>query len=324
MGCTLRSEDRNSRSPRGREQDARARLFSNGLHRVVQRLATVRAALLFCVLALCGCQAGLFGAVNLAREGGTALAEQGIVFHPALDLKLDLYRPATDRADPPIVLFYYGGSWRNGRRDWYRFVGDSFARLGALTVIADYRTYPEAPFPLFMDDAAAAVAWVEANRARLGQGPLLLAGHSAGAHIAALLATDASYLGQYGVRSERIAGVIGLAGPYDFLPIESRKVREVFVDDAGALAAQPVRHVSAEAPPFLLVHGLDDDLVWPQNSRSMAARLVAAGRPAELVLLPQMGHVELLFAIGKDDADGQQLDRLFGAFLRQIEATDPL
>jgi acetyl esterase/lipase len=317
MGLPLRNEEGNSRSECDSEQAAGIRPFINGCG--CDPGVFLRCVLLLCLLALCGCQAGLFGAVNLSREGGEWLAEEGIDFHPTLDLKLDVYRPAATRADAPIVLFYYGGSWRNGQRGWYRFVGNSFARLGAITVIADYRTYPEAPFPLFMDDAAAAVAWVDGNRERLGSsGPLLLAGHSAGAHIAALLATDPSHLRRRGLDPAQIDGVIGLAGPYDFLPIESRKVRQVFVDDAGAQAAQPVRHVSTAAPPFLLVHGLDDDLVWPQNSRSMTAALRAAGRPVELVLLPEMGHIELVFAIGQDDPAGLQLERLFANFLRQL------
>lgn len=277
------------------------------------------ASLAAAALVLGGCQASFFGAVNLARDGGDALVHEGIEFLPEHELRLDIYHPATPHETAPVVVFYYGGSWRNGERGWYRFVGDSFARLGAITVIADYRTFPEAPFPLFMDDAAAAVAWVQSHRAQVGSnGPLLLAGHSAGAHIAALLATDGRYLEARGVPAEQVRGVIGLAGPYDFLPIESRKVREVFVDDTGARAAQPVHFVSPATPPFLLIHGLEDDLVWPRNSQSMASRLEAVGQTSRLLLLPDMGHIELVFALGKDDAVGRQLDREITGFLDQL------
>ncbi|MCB1633083.1 MAG: alpha/beta hydrolase [Xanthomonadales bacterium] len=265
---------------------------------------------------LSGCQAGFFGAVNLARDGGATLDQAGLIYAPTQQLRLDIYRPASAASDAPVLLFYYGGSWRNGQRQWYRFVGDAFARLGAITVIADYRTFPEAPFPVFMSDAAAAVAWVQGHRAQLrSDGPLILAGHSAGAHIAALLATDPSYLQAAGVDPGVLSGVIGLAGPYDFLPIRSREVREVFVDAAGAAAAQPVSHVSAASPPFLLIHGLADDTVWPRNSESLARSLREHGVAAEVQWLPAVTHVGLLFALGKDDALGMQLDQMITQWL---------
>lgn len=275
--------------------------------------------LIVLLLGLAGCQASYFGAVNLVRDGGAALAESGLSYGADPRQQLDLYRPAQAADHPPVLLFFYGGSWRNGERHWYRFVGDSLARLGVIAIIADYRTYPQAPFPLFMDDAAAAVAWVQQHRAKIGsEGPLLLAGHSAGAHIAALLATDQRYLQAAGADPAQIGGVIGLAGPYDFLPIRSPAVREVFVDEAGARAAQPVAHVSAASPPFLLIHGLADDTVWPRNSESLAARLRAFERPVQLHLLPEVGHVQLVFALGRDDALGQQLDRLIAQWIAAL------
>lgn len=288
------------------------------------RRRTPLALLIAMLLCLVGCQASYFGAVNLIRDGGAALDQSGLSYGPDPRQQLDLYRPAQAAGNPPVLLFYYGGSWRNGKRQWYRFVGDSLARLGVITIIADYRTYPQAPFPLFMDDAAAAVAWVQQHRAQIGsEGPLLLAGHSAGAHIAALLATDQRYLRAAGVDPAQIGGVIGLAGPYDFLPIRSPSVREVFVDEAGARAAQPVDHVSATSPPFLLIHGLADDTVWPRNSESLAARLRAFERPVQLQLLPDVGHVELVFALGRDDALGQQLDSLIAQWIATLAPTQP-
>ena len=322
MSVPLYGEDKDIRSQCGRRQDLRVQPFSldkAGFDRVPYGRSLWLALLLVSVLGISGCQAGFFGAVNLTRGGGDTLAIRDIEFLPEHDLRLDIYRPEAPSADAPVVVFYYGGSWRNGSRSWYRFVGDSFARLGAVTVIADYRTFPDAPFPLFMDDAAAAVAWVQSHREQVGStGPLLLAGHSAGAHIAALLATDRRYLETRGIAAEQVRGVIGLAGPYDFLPIESRKVREVFVDDAGARAAQPVRFVSPATPPFLMVHGLDDDLVWPRNSQSMAEHLTAVGQRAELLLLPDMGHIELIFALGKDNAVGRQLEQAIAGFLARM------
>lgn len=88
-------------------------------------------------------------------------------------------------------------------------------------MIPDYRLYPETTYPGFMDDAAAAVVWARAHAAEFGADPqrIFLMGHSAGAHIAMLLTTDRHYLAQHGVDPHALAGAIGLAGPYDFLPL---------------------------------------------------------------------------------------------------------
>ena len=92
-----------------------------------------------------------------------------------------------DGPPAPVVVFLYGGSWRNGAREDYRFVGRRLAQQGMLVLVADYRTYPETIFPGFVEDGASAVAWARAHAAGWGGDPrcLFVAGHSAGAQIAA-------------------------------------------------------------------------------------------------------------------------------------------
>ncbi|MEO6263822.1 MAG: alpha/beta hydrolase, partial [Luteimonas sp.] len=163
-----------------------------------------------------GCGRAFFGFVNR----GLPPADASVVYARDRGLALDIYRPRGngDARNAPTVVFFHGGNWKRGSREQYRFVGHRLAENGILAIVADYRTFPAAGFPAFMDDAADAVAWVHAHADEYGGDPqrLFIAGHSAGAQIAGLLGTDARYLSTRGLKPMQLAGVIGLSGPYDF------------------------------------------------------------------------------------------------------------
>ena len=131
--------------------------------------------------------------------------------------RIDLYQPDAPRADAPLVVFFYGGGWESGERASYKFVGEAFAAQGYAVAIPDYRLYPQVRWRGFMADAADAVGYLRA-RPQAANG-IVLAGHSAGAYIAAMLALDESWLEMRDVARCEILGVIGLAGPYDILPL---------------------------------------------------------------------------------------------------------
>lgn len=209
--------------------------------------------------------------------------------------QLDVFQPAVSR-EGIVVVFFYGGSWNTGERAQYRFVAQTLTRYGATVVIADYRLYPEVVFPAFMEDAAATVAWTYRNIAQYGGNPqkIYLVGHSAGAHIAALLALDKSYLAAQGLDTTILSGVVGLATPTDFAATLGAQYRPVFVDEATLERAQPVRYVRADAPPMLLRHGTDDTVVLPRNSEELAAKLQRAGAQAQAVVYPDKGHSGLI------------------------------
>ncbi len=215
--------------------------------------------------------------------------------HPRQHLDLHL-PPGPPRA---LVVFFYGGSWQDGDRRDYRFVGKALASLGCATVVPDYRVFPDAVFPGFMDDAAAAVAWAQAQAPSLGVDPrrLFLMGHSAGAHIAVLLATDPDYLRVLGLPGRVLAGAIGLAGPYDFLPLRDPMLERVF-PEATRRASQPLHCVRGGEPPLLLASGRRDRTVDPGNSARMAARLRAVGSPVVERYYPGIGHLLVLAALG--------------------------
>ena len=115
-------------------------------------------------------------------------------------------------------------------------------------------------------------------------------GHSAGAYNAAMLATDESYLSAVGGSRIWLSGMIGLAGPYDFLPVTDPDLKDMFGPPERYADTQPINHVDGRNPPLLLLHGENDESVWPKNTRNFAAKVRAAGGWVETVIYPKMSH----------------------------------
>lgn len=252
-------------------------------------------------LLLSGCQAGLFHAVNAVSPDTGSVVYPNLVFDPAHQLALDIYAPP-DARDLPVLVFFHGGNWQSGRRQWYRWMGETLARQGLVVAIPDYRKYPQVRLEGFISDASHAVAWVHAHAAEYGGDPrvLFLMGHSAGAHIAALLATDGRWLEGVGLCPRQLAGFIGLAGPYDFLPLSNPAYIGMFGNTPKAQArSQPVNFVDGDEPPMLLMQGTGDHYVRPENAYSLARRMHAVGESAEVRIYPGMGHIHLLLSFSR-------------------------
>ncbi|NWD42401.1 alpha/beta hydrolase [Pseudomonas yamanorum] len=216
--------------------------------------------------------------------------------------KLDIYRPVTALPDAPVVVFFYGGSWNSGSKDDYGFVGEALASRGIVVVIADYRLYPQVRYPLFLQDGAQAVAWAYQHSAEYGGDPrkLYVMGHSSGAYNAAMLALDPQWLAGVGLSPSVFKGWIGLAGPYDFLPIENREVRPVFFFPDSPPDSQPINHVSHDAPPSQLIASVDDNLVNPKrNTGGLANKLRAAGVPVEEFYFTKTSHATLVASMSR-------------------------
>ena len=214
--------------------------------------------------------------------------------------KLDVYVPAHgDSRDKPVIVFFYGGSWDSGDKDDYRFAAEALTSQGFVTVLPNYRLYPEVLFPDFLDDAASAARWVKDNIARFGGDPrrLYLMGHSAGAHIAAMLALDARYLAKVNLRPQDFSGMIGLAGPYDFLPLKKQTLKTIFGPEPERWRSQPINYVTGENPPLLLLVGKQDTRVSPGNSARLAAKVASKGGPVTLVEYPDYGHIEMVLKL---------------------------
>jgi acetyl esterase/lipase len=239
--------------------------------------------------------------VNVVVPDDTYERTTGVSYGPAPRQRLDVYRPAGpagEAAASPVIVFFYGGSWKGGDRRQYRFVAEAFARRGFMVVIPDYRVYPEVRFPAFVEDGAAVVRWVSRHIGDFGGNPdrVFLAGHSAGAHIAALLAVDGRYLAADGGAPGNICGVASVAGPLAFDPTSYDSVKAIF-QDADRSSTRPVKRVTAGAPPFLLLHGAADETVYPKNATEFADAMRAYDRPVDLHLIPGIGHYRILLSM---------------------------
>jgi acetyl esterase/lipase len=239
-------------------------------------------------------------AANVPAVFGAYRRHPNISYGSGPQHRLDVYVPEEVPVRPrPLVVFWHGGRWSFGDKADYRFVGAALAELGYVVMVPNYRHYPEVKMPGFMDDAAGAALWASAHGAEFGADAnrLYLMGHSAGAHLAAMVTLDPRYFDALGKSAPPIAGVIGLSGPYDFLPLLEADVQDMFGPPQNYPESQPINFVRSDAPPMLLIHGLKDDTVWPKNSRNLATALSARGVPVTLKLYPKLLHADTVAAL---------------------------
>lgn len=255
-------------------------------------------ALAVCISVLSACSA--LDVVNAIVPERDVISKTDIPYGMHSRQKLDIYMPTKATAPLPTVVFFYGGSWKRGSRTDYAFAGEALANEGFIVAVADYRTYPDVQFPAFVDDAAKAVAWVSENVDRFGgkTDNIHLIGHSAGAHIAALLALNPSYLQNAGSDRRVLGRWVGLAGPYAFYPSEVRSVRDIFANTPED-HARPITFADSGTPPALLLHGADDTTVYPSNSTKLAKALNDVGVKAHAFMYEGVGHAPLVLSLSK-------------------------
>jgi acetyl esterase/lipase len=225
--------------------------------------------------------------------------ERDLRYQPGVRGTLDLYRPREATHRVPIVVFIYGGSWDHGSKSEYAFVGEALASAGFLTLIPDYRLYPAVRWPMFLQDNARAVRWAYDHAAEFGADPseLFLLGHSAGAYDALMLALDPQWLAAVHMSPVHdLRGVVGLAGPYDFLPLTSKELQDIFGPPEGRLATQPINAVTGMNPPLLLATDRADKFVEPANTTRLAAKVRLSGGPVEVRYYRRLNHALLLGA----------------------------
>jgi acetyl esterase/lipase len=213
--------------------------------------------------------------------------------------ELDIYAPSGKNA-APVVVFIYGGGWTDGNKGEYRFVAAALAARGFLTVVPDYRLFPQVRFPAFLQDNAAAIAWTKANIARFGGDPrrLFLMGHSAGAYNVVMLTLDKQWLGAVGLDPNRdVVGTVGLAGPYDFLPLHDPELEDIFAPVGDLRLSQPITFTRGDAPPLFLATGTADTTVLPRNTERLVAAIRRDGGIVEERLYPRVNHTKIIGAM---------------------------
>lgn len=213
--------------------------------------------------------------------------------------KLDIYVP-DDAKNAPTIVFFYGGSWQMGSKDDYRFLGQAFASRGFVTVIADYRLYPQVYFPDFVKDGARAFTYAHVHISEFGGDPshMYIAGHSAGGFIALMLAADDKYIMQAGGKPAWVHGTIGIAGPYDFLPFTDEKIKALFSKYPDK-DTQPINHITHKIAPVMLATGNADDTVSPRNSYHVAAKLKSLHSPVIVHTYDDIGHIGIILSLAE-------------------------
>lgn len=297
--------------------------FANFSERLffMKRLFGMGCAILIAVL-LPACSPSRILNSLVPTEGMTAT--RNIAYGALNRQQLDVYVPAlaSTPAKRPVVVFFYGGSWDSGSKDSYLFVAEALTSKGFIAVIPDYRIYPEVIYPEFLNDGASAFQWTKDNIEKYGGdiNNIFVAGHSAGAHIAAMLAFDQTWLATQKLSTTSIRGFIGLAGPYDFLPLTSARLKEIFPSTEIQALSQPIRYARSNAPPTLLLAGDADTIVGLKNTRNFSARIRELNGRVKEKYYAGVGHVKIVTALAAPFRDGQTVLDDIAEFVRAESA----
>lgn len=231
------------------------------------------------------------------RDQGVGRVARDLTYGDDPRQKFDLYGPRWTPGQPtlPVIVFFYGGGWDSGSRSLYGWAAQALAARGFLVALPDYRVVPQVVFPAFIEDAARATAKVSEVAGQYGGDPARLgvAGHSAGAHLAMMIALDRRYMDAVG-QPDLIKAAAGLAGPYEFLPFDVPSSINAFGRAPDPTMTQPVTFVRADAPPLWLGHGTDDDVVHDDDTIILNQRMKAIGGRSEAKLYPGLNHADMI------------------------------
>jgi len=272
---------------------------------------------------LASCDAAVFAIANAPARLSTVHLRSNLAYGDQQRQHLDVYAPPQAHG-VPVVIFWYGGSWTSGDKSDYRFVGSALAESGFVAVLPDYRLYPTAIFPAFIEDGAQAVAWVEQHAEEFGgdHTRIVLMGHSAGAHLAAMLALAPAYLRGAGASGKDIVGLVGLSGPYVLDP-DTTVLRTIFSSPFQPAQWQPVRYAAAHAPPALLLHGLDDHRVLPIQTRQLRDALISNEVSVEMELYEGLSHADTVAGFSVFERNRVPTLERIVRFVRRVTAPEP-
>lgn len=234
--------------------------------------------------------------LNTITPSSTFDRSKNIAFGEGERDVLDVYQADEPKADAPVLLFVHGGSWDSGSKDIYKFLAEGFTKSGYDIVVPNYRLYPEAKFPNFLNDNAQAVAYTVKT---FPDRPIVLMGHSAGAYNVLMLALRDEYLQGAGVDlCQTVSGVVALAAPTGIVPLESERLIEIFPERFTGEDAV-LNNVTAPSPPLFLGHGEADTTVFPQNSIALAEKVQARGGEATVEVYPKQSHIDVVKVLSR-------------------------
>lgn len=252
------------------------------------------------LLVTSSCSQAVFTAANLPTHLVEMAVEHDRAYGSEPSQKLDVYIPANTMGKQlDVIVFFYGGRWTYGSKEDYRFVAATFVKEGFIVVIPDYRKYPQVRFPVFVEDGAKALAWVSDHITEFHGDParIHVVGHSAGAHIGALLAADPHYLAHEGNdRSLTIHDFVGLAGPYAFTPDEP-DLKDMFGPPENYPNMQVTTFIDGTQPPMLLLYGDKDRAVKYANLQKLEQRIMQRGGCVRSRIYPNTNHTDLVGAL---------------------------
>ena len=231
----------------------------------------------------------------------------------------DLYAPDKVDNNKPTIVFVYGGAWDSGHKNSYQFAGVEFAKLGYITAVPNYRLYPDAKFPHFIEDVASACSVLAKEIIEKGINPelntnevldVVFIGHSAGAHTVTMLNTNPSYL-EAADANLNIKACIGLAGPYDlplddplvigkFDGVELHDISEDSVDEGhqhNSHDANPINLATVDTPKMLLMHGRADVTVGLYHLERFSKRLNELKVEHETIVYDTVPHRHMVGGI---------------------------
>ena len=248
------------------------------------------------IVILAGCEKSALLTVNSLAKFGDYSLTSDIHYGLYSANKLDVYQP--ERSAKGTIIFFYGGCWgacETLSKEQYRFVAQTLTEKGYQVVIPDYRLYPDVLFGEIMEDAVSVVEWVSKNSSYYGANDdqIILMGHSAGAHIGAMLTTNEDYLGRY--LHSYISSFIGLAGPYAFEydePYQYKLFAEMTYEES-----QPSYFVDGSEPPMLLLYGKDDEKVHLSNINKMRTAIEDNNGEVKAFLYENVDHSEIVGAL---------------------------
>jgi acetyl esterase/lipase len=230
-------------------------------------------------------------------------------------LKLDVFR--VKGGEPaPVLVFIHGGYWNSGHRKLYASFAKTFNSAGFVTVLVDYRLFPEVMYPVFVDDCVNALNWTMEHIAEYGGDPerIFVAGSSAGSHIAAMILLDDEFRNSLAFDPMKIRGALLTSSPFDFEKdnlLDEDILHEVMGSEENYNDAQPIKHIRKDVPPILIINGDRDPLTSEAQAARFAHKMKEIGAPVTYLMIPGGDH----HSVGLGLTPGRK-DEVFAAFMK--------